>query len=167
MEKCGLVILDASDFTKIMMKKNPSYEIEFSSDGVTVIGTENDDPYIEDVEKVTEILSKVLGEKVLGYVCVNSEDDYEVWVKCEPGKISINTKAGKICAEAAGDPDYPGIYTYFVPDGDTREVDLCSAELPVDTNEIGIYIWSDPFSEEWQSKESLPVAIIKKALEED
>ena len=76
-------------------------------------------------------------------------------------KLCVETQAGAIIAEALTDPGAPGIALELQPKGGSGVVDMAlaecheSPELRKDgesEDDVLLYVWSQPFAEEWQDK---------------
>lgn len=84
-------------------------------------------------------------------------------------QMSVKTPAGEIIVHKNEDfEDCPGIYTELIPDGYDTPIDLVSIESPVGDvkKNISIYSYTDPFSEEWQRKDTINREDIEEALDE-
>ena len=86
----------------------------------------------------------------------------EIVIKCNGGtlKAYVNDDG---CAKQAG--------VCYIPDGDTVEIDICLAEVKgpelaktPDNKDIDVYLYADPYSEDWTSSVKIKHEEIMDAL---
>ena len=75
--------------------------------------------------------------------------------RVETSRLVVETPAGKIIAEVASDPSYPGIYLDFLPlhaePGEEMQVALFDFS-PSNGNSVSIRVWGDPEKDETYPK---------------
>ena len=90
-------------------------------------------------------------------------------------KLSVDTSAGRIVAEANGDPGAPGIALYFIPKGQECEIDLALVEVKENEEyrhsgeteeDVALYIYGDIDSDQFTERIDYPRKDVLKLLQE-
>lgn len=79
--------------------------------------------------------------------------------------LKVETKFGTLIADAATDPDYPGIDVEFIRNGDEKESGTrprVLIEIPQEDPVLRCLIWNDPNSEDYSDEIEFKFPIIRK-----
>ena len=96
--------------------------------------------------------------------------------QADPRRIEIQTSAGTLAAELIGTEDSPGIGLFFIPKGQSSEIDLALVEVKEsadyrsnnETNEdVAMYIYGNPASDDWTERIDYRKKDVEKALSDD
>lgn len=88
-------------------------------------------------------------EREIGWLSQSgiSMKNYEILDEQEE-RLLVDTPLGTIKAYKSSDPNYPGIYLMFTPDGEDYEIDLALAEVVLHEEDstkdfLRMIVWSD------------------------
>ncbi len=81
-------------------------------------------------------------------------------------KLEVPTPAGIIKAEPCADPNHPGIFLALTPKGFDIEIDLSLAEAEEKSENVSIFTWGNPSSEDWSRKDVIRRADVVSALKD-
>lgn len=97
------------------------------------------------------------GEGTVGRYIFNGQSavlQYPSW-----NELTVTGKSGVLKAYPSSDPEYPGIYVCFTPNGCDREVDVAVTEV---LDKVNLYCYTDEHSDDWTQKYILdPEEIVK------
>lgn len=106
------------------------------------------------------------GDNYIQYSIYKQEIENGGSTEQPPKLITVPTRLGDLRAGESADPQNKGIYIELIPKGKVCAIDIVIVEVPEKEEQVSIYTYDDPHSEEWQHKHVMLNEDIEEALKE-